>query len=49
MMVGPTVGGALYQAGGYTLPFAVMGSALFMSAILTAIVLPKHDHGTDRK
>lgn len=26
-----------------------MGSALFMSAILTAIVLPKHEDGTDRE
>ncbi|KAJ3654879.1 hypothetical protein Zmor_014032 [Zophobas morio] len=49
LIVGPTVGGALYQAGGYTLPFAVMGSALFLSAILTALVLPKHEDGTDRE
>ncbi|CAH0558248.1 unnamed protein product, partial [Brassicogethes aeneus] len=50
LIVGPTVGGALYQVGGYTLPFAVMGSALFMSAILTAIVLPKHpEDGTDKE
>lgn len=49
LIVGPTVGGALYQVGGYTLPFAVMGTALFMSAILTAIVLPKHEEGTDRE
>ncbi|XP_044268827.1 MFS-type transporter SLC18B1-like isoform X2 [Tribolium madens] len=48
LIVGPTVGGALYQVGGYTLPFAVMGSALFMSAILTAFVLPRHEDGTDR-
>lgn len=43
LIVGPTVGGALYQVGGYTTPFAVMGSALFLSAILTAFVLPSHD------
>ncbi|XP_018573971.1 MFS-type transporter SLC18B1-like isoform X2 [Anoplophora glabripennis] len=49
LIVGPTVGGALYEVGRYTLPFAVMGSALFMSAILTAIVLPKHEAGTDRE
>ncbi|CAG9814561.1 unnamed protein product [Phaedon cochleariae] len=49
LIVGPTVGGALFQVGGYTLPFAVMGSALFMSAILTALVLPKHEDGTDRE
>ncbi|XP_072382231.1 MFS-type transporter SLC18B1-like [Diabrotica undecimpunctata] len=43
LIVGPTVGGALYQTGGYTLPFAVMGSLLILSAILTAFVLPKHE------
>ncbi|KAJ1523716.1 hypothetical protein ONE63_001550 [Megalurothrips usitatus] len=45
LIVGPTVGGALYQIGGYTTPFAVLGSALFLSAIMTAFVLP--DHGGD--
>nr|CAH7734219.1 unnamed protein product [Callosobruchus chinensis] len=49
LIVGPTVGGALFQVGGYSLPFAVMGSALFMSAVITAFVLPKHDEGTDRE
>lgn len=36
------VGGALYQVGGYTLPFVVLGTALFTCAILTLCVLPKH-------
>ncbi|KAH1023700.1 hypothetical protein HUJ05_003307 [Dendroctonus ponderosae] len=49
LIVGPTVGGALFQVGGYTLPFAVMGSTLFASAILTAIVLPKHETGRDKE
>ncbi|KAL3282205.1 hypothetical protein HHI36_005399 [Cryptolaemus montrouzieri] len=49
LIVGPTVGGALFQVGGYTLPFAVMGSALFASAVLTAFVLPKHEEGVDRE
>lgn len=48
LIVGPTVGGALYQVGGYTMPFAVMGSALFLAAILTAFVLPGHSEGEDR-
>ncbi|KAF5269252.1 hypothetical protein FQR65_LT02553 [Abscondita terminalis] len=43
LIVGPTVGGLLYQVGGYSMPFAVMGSALFLAAILTAFVLPSHD------
>ncbi|XP_034232465.1 MFS-type transporter SLC18B1-like [Thrips palmi] len=42
LIVGPTVGGALYQVGGYTTPFVVLGSALFLSAIMTAFVLPDH-------
>ncbi|KAJ4447889.1 hypothetical protein ANN_09898, partial [Periplaneta americana] len=42
LIVGPTVGGALYQVGGYTMPFAVMGSSLFLAAIMTAFVLPEH-------
>ncbi|KAK9718520.1 Major Facilitator Superfamily [Popillia japonica] len=47
LIVGPTVGGALYQMGGYTTPFAVLGTALFCAAILTGIVLPKHETGRD--
>ncbi|KAF5270493.1 hypothetical protein FQA39_LY08371 [Lamprigera yunnana] len=43
LIVGPTVGGILFQAGGYMMPFAVMGAALFLSAILTAFVLPRHE------
>ncbi|KAF5270492.1 hypothetical protein FQA39_LY08370 [Lamprigera yunnana] len=42
LIVGPTLGGLLYQVGGYTLPFAIMGSALFLSAILAAFVLPRN-------
>lgn len=49
LIVGPTVGGALYQLGGYSLPFAVMGSCLFLAAVLTAFVLPKHDNGKDKE
>ncbi|CAH1399278.1 unnamed protein product [Nezara viridula] len=48
LIVGPTVGGALYEAGGYTTPFVVLGSALFLSAIMTWFVLPDHsDHEVD--
>jgi len=42
LITGPTVGGALYQVGGYTTPFVVMGAALFLSAVMTAVVLPEH-------
>ena len=30
MILGPTAGGALFQAGGYTLPFAVLGGVLLL-------------------
>lgn len=39
-IVGPVVGGALYEVGGFTLPFAVMGSILFFSSIFIYFVLP---------
>ncbi|XP_041763407.1 MFS-type transporter SLC18B1-like [Anopheles merus] len=42
LIVGPMVGGALYTVGGYYLPFVVLGSALFVTAILTLCILPKH-------
>lgn len=49
LIVGPTVGGALYEIGGYTTPFAIMGSALFLSAVLTGFVLPDHSEGQDQE
>jgi MFS family permease len=39
-IVGPVVGGALYEVGGFVLPFAVMGSLLFASSIFIFFVLP---------
>jgi MFS family permease len=42
LIVGPMVGGALYAVDGYYLPFVVLGSALFTTAILTLCILPKH-------
>merc|ERR1719350_1728683 len=41
MIIGPTVGGVLYQLGGYTLPFGVLGGILILQAILTIITLPR--------
>lgn len=40
LIVGPTVGGALYELGGYTLPFAAMGGVLLFAAIITTCFLP---------
>lgn len=36
------MGGALYSIGGYYLPFVVLGSALFMCAIMTLLILPEN-------
>ena len=56
LIVGPTVGGALYQVGGYSLPFVTLGSLLIGAAVLTHFVLPKkydekqqEDNGQERK
>ena len=38
--MGPVVGGALYEVGGFTLPFAVMGSILALSSVFIYFVLP---------
>lgn len=43
------VGGALYSLGGYFLPFVVLGSALFTTALITLCVLPKHPKDTDNR
>jgi len=40
-IVGPVVGGALYEIGGFVLPFAVMGSILAFSSIFIYVVLPE--------
>uniref|UniRef100_A0A0P4WD93 Major facilitator superfamily (MFS) profile domain-containing protein n=1 Tax=Scylla olivacea TaxID=85551 RepID=A0A0P4WD93_SCYOL len=40
LIVGPTVGGALYELGGYTLPFAAMGGVLLGAATVTTCFLP---------
>ena len=33
LIFGPSIGGVLYQVGGYTLPFAVLGSILIGKAL----------------
>ena len=38
--IGPAIGGALYQVGGYVMPFAVIGGCLIMCAFVTSLVLP---------
>jgi len=40
LIFGPSIGGILYQVGGYTLPFVVLGSILICVACTTFFVLP---------
>jgi len=49
LIFGPSIGGILYQAGGYTLPFVVLGSILICVACVTFFVLPDqyNDKGND--
>lgn len=43
LILGPTVGGALYSAGGYWLPFVALGAFLLMGGGVTACCLAKVD------
>lgn len=40
IIAGPTIGGALYQIGGFPLPFISLGGFLFVAACITFIILP---------
>ena len=43
LIIGPTIGGALYEVGGYVTPFAALGSCLVLCSIFTAYFLPSTD------
>ncbi|KAK7065899.1 hypothetical protein SK128_024985, partial [Halocaridina rubra] len=40
LIAGPTLGGALYEVGGYTLPFVSLGAVLLLAATFTCCLLP---------
>jgi len=42
MIVGPTLGGALFELGGYTLPFVSLGGFLLCAAAFTFFILPSY-------
>lgn len=44
MIVGPTLGGALFELGGYTLPFVTLGGLLICAASLTYCILPSYSN-----
>ncbi len=43
----PFLGGALYQWGGYQIPFIVLGSVLIVAAVFTYFGLPSQDNEAD--
>ncbi|XP_059481311.1 MFS-type transporter SLC18B1-like [Neocloeon triangulifer] len=43
LIVGPTIGGLLYQIGGFLLPFLVTGLVLLVGGIVSVILLPSED------
>lgn len=49
LITGPTLGGALYDAGGYGLPFFVMGSVALFDAVVICFVLPNPEKGENEK
>ncbi|GAB6027839.1 hypothetical protein CHUAL_002065 [Chamberlinius hualienensis] len=44
ILIGPSLGGALYEVGGYMTPFVCMGAFLFVTSSVTFFFMPKHDH-----
>ncbi|XP_071943949.1 MFS-type transporter SLC18B1-like [Antedon mediterranea] len=43
LMIGPFIGGVLYEIGGYTLPFAVLGGVMLLHSFLLLFILPLDD------
>ena len=42
-MLGPVIGGALYEAGGFKMPFLVLGSVQIAVAYLSVHFLPAYN------
>ncbi|XP_068220297.1 MFS-type transporter SLC18B1-like [Palaemon carinicauda] len=49
MIAGPTLGGALFEVGGYTLPFVSLGGTLIAAATLTYCILPSHNEFSEKE
>ncbi|XP_033123385.1 MFS-type transporter SLC18B1-like isoform X2 [Anneissia japonica] len=49
MMIGPFIGGILYDAGGYILPFATLGCFMLIHSLALFYILPKDDENILRK
>jgi len=46
LILGPTLGGTLYEFGGYTMPFVSLGSLLVFQAIISTVTLAMLDRST---
>ncbi|XP_013774744.1 MFS-type transporter SLC18B1-like isoform X2 [Limulus polyphemus] len=49
LLLGPTIGGALYQAGGYPLPFVVLGATQLFVEVCSIFILPRPDRNEKPK
>lgn len=47
LIVGPPLGGWLYQAGGYELPFLVLGCVVLLMVPFNIMVMPSCGKGTE--
>uniref|UniRef100_T1J6T4 Major facilitator superfamily (MFS) profile domain-containing protein n=1 Tax=Strigamia maritima TaxID=126957 RepID=T1J6T4_STRMM len=48
VFLGPSVGGLLFEFGGFLLPFAVNGGALMITAIVTVFLLPENENANPK-
>lgn len=49
LIIGPSVGGVLYEIGGFFLPFAVVGVLLGLAGIFLVIVLPSYTNSVEQQ
>ncbi|XP_076349608.1 MFS-type transporter SLC18B1-like isoform X3 [Tachypleus tridentatus] len=49
LLLGPLIGGALYQAGGYSLPFVILGVAQLFVEVCSIFILPPPDRSEKPK
>ncbi|CAG2172886.1 unnamed protein product [Oppiella nova] len=49
LILGPTLGGAFYQLGGFLMPFVILGSFLLLGGVFTFILFPKSVEPSEQK